>query len=89
VKFTQPGVGTAENGAAIRNTAGTSLLPIQAKGDGNTMFRVMGRVSPEADWVELRAPAAADFLETITWVPYLRLEVVSGSGTVNLWIAER
>lgn len=89
MKITKTGVGTADVPSAIRDTDGTGLLPVQAHGDGVTTFRVLGRVSSEAPWVELVAPATADFLQSVSWVPYLRLEITAGTGTVALYIAEK
>jgi hypothetical protein len=88
IKLSRTGVGTADTQASIRDTAGSSLLPIQADGDGATTFRVLGRVSPEAPWVEIKAAGTADFLESISWVPFLRLEVTAGAGMVHLWIGD-
>lgn len=87
--LSQTGVGTEDVTQAIRDSQGSALLPIQADGDGVTTFRVLGRISPEAPWVEIKAAATADFLESISWVPYLRLEVTAGAGTVNLYIGEK
>lgn len=87
--LTRTGVGTAENLGVIRDTQGTGLLPIQADGDGATTFRINGRVSPDAPWVELKAAGTADFLEAISWVPYLQLQVTAGTGTVTVWIGSK
>lgn len=89
MKLTQSGVGTESNADAIRDSAGVSLLPIQVAGDGVTQFRVLGRVSPDAPFVEIIAPGTADFLQAVSFVPYIQLEVISGTGTVDLWIAEK
>lgn len=89
MKITQTGVGTAEFPARVRDTQGTGLLPIQADGDGATTFKVNGRVSADAPWVELKAAGTADFLESLSWVPHLQLEVTAGAGSVTLWIAEK
>lgn len=89
MKLMQMGVGTETHEGSVRDTNGTSLLPIQAKGDGVSTFRVMGRVHPDADWVEIIAPGTADFLQAISWVPYLQLEITSGDGMVELYIAEQ
>jgi hypothetical protein len=89
LKITQTGVGASSHEGIVRDTQGTSLLPVQAEGDGVTMFRLMGRAHPAAPWMELKAPGTADWLESVSWVPYLQLEVTSGAGTVNLYIAEK
>lgn len=88
-KITQTGVGTATPLTAVRDTNGTGILPIQADGDGATSFRVVGRVSLEAPWMEVRAASTDDFLETISWIPYVGLEVTAGSGTVVLYVGEK
>lgn len=86
--ITRTGVGTATHGTEVRDRRGSGLLPVQAKGDGATTFRVMGRVSPEGRWQQIKAPGTADFLESNSWVPYLQLEVTSGAGTVSLFVGE-
>lgn len=87
-KIVRTSVGTSSHSEVIRDRSGSGLLPIQADGDGATTFRVTGRVSPEAPWVEIKAAGTSDFLEAISWVPYIQLEVTAGSGTVTLWVAE-
>jgi hypothetical protein len=88
-KITLTGVGTADHPGLVRDSNGTGLLPIQADGDGAATFRVLARVAPDAPWVEIIAPAAADFLQSISWVPYVRLEITSGTGKVDLWVGEK
>lgn len=89
MKFTQTGVGTTSNIAALRDLTGTGLLPIQAEpSDGATTFRILGRCSPEAPWREFKAAGTAGFLECMSWVPYVQLEVTAGTGTVTVWIYE-
>lgn len=87
--LTRTGVGVVSNSEVIRDSQGTSLLPIQAVGNGVTTFRVLGRVSPSAPFVEIKSANTADFLESISWVPFLQLEITSGSGTVDLYIGEK
>lgn len=89
MKLTASGAaGTAENTTAIRDSQGTGSLPLQADTDG-TAFRVLGRVSPDAPWVEIKAAGTADFLDHIPWTPYLRVEITAGTGTVTLWCGEK
>lgn len=88
MKLERTGVGTVENTNAIRDSRGTGLLPLQANGDGTTTFRILGRVAPDAPWVELKAAGTADFLESISWVPYIQLDVTAGATKVELWIGE-
>lgn len=90
MKITQTNVGTSSHPASIRDSDGTALLPIQAQvSSGTPTFRVLGRVSPDAPWVEIIAPGTADFLQAVSWVPFVQLEITSGTGTVNLWVAEK
>lgn len=90
MKITQVNVGTATHPASIRDSDGSSLLPIQAEiVSGSPTFRVLGKVSPEAPWVEVIAPGTTAFLQAVSWTPFLQLEITSGSGTVNLYIAEK
>ena len=88
MKIQQTGVGTATHSGTVRDSKGKALLPIQADGDAVTTFKVNGRVSPDAPWMELIAADSADFLESISWVPYIQLEVTAGGGTVTLYIGE-
>lgn len=88
IYLTRTGVGTADHAGIVRDTNGSGLLPVQADTDGTT-FKVMGRVSPDAPWAELKAAGAIDFIEAVVRVPYIRLEVTAGAGTVNLWIGEQ
>lgn len=89
MKISQTGVGAATHEGVIRDSNGTGLLPIQVEGDDLTNFRIMGRVSPEAPWVEVKSATSNDFLECISWVPYLQLEIITGPGTINLYIGEK
>lgn len=89
IHLSQTGVGTVANTNSLRDSDGTGIFPVQAAGDGVTQFRVLGRVSPAAPWVELKAAGTADFLESISWLPYIQLEVTSGTGTVELFIGEK
>ena len=90
MKISQTGVGTKSPTTSIRDSYGHALLPIQAHGDGATTFRVRGRVSndPACPWVDIVAAGTADFLQSISWIPFLQLEVTSGAGTVDLYIGE-
>lgn len=88
-KITQTGVGTATHAESIVDTDGTGILPVQAAVTGTATFRVLGRTSGEAPWVEIKEPATADWLEAFSWLPFMQLEVTSGSGTVTVWIADK
>lgn len=93
IKLTQTGIGTKDSfaiaGHEIYDSTGSSMLPVQAGGDGVASFRVMGRVASDAPWFEIKAAGTAGFLESIAWVPQLQLEVLSGTGAVSLWIGEK
>jgi hypothetical protein len=88
MKISRTGVGTATHAASVRDSYGHALLPIQAAGDGLTTFRVRGRVDLNAPWVDVVTANTVDFLQSISWVPYLQLEITSGTGTVTLYIGE-
>ena len=88
IHLVQSGVGAVENNFAARDSRGKGLLPVQVAVTGTASFRVMGRVSPDAQWKEVRPEASIGFLESISWVPYVRLEVLSGDGTATLWLGE-
>jgi hypothetical protein len=88
MKITRTGVGTVTHTGSVRDSYGHALLPIQAKGDGATSFRVRGRISPDADWVDIVTAGTADFLQSISWVPFILLEITAGTGTVTLWVGE-
>lgn len=83
------GVGTATHDYALRDSDGTGILPLQAEVVGSATFRVLGRVHPQAPWVEIRAPGTAGFLESFSWVPYLQLSISSGTGTVRLYVGDK
>lgn len=90
IVLTQTGVGSASNDdKAVYDSTGTGMLPIQAHGDGETTFQVMGRVAADAPWMEIVPEAADDFLQSIAWVPWLKLVITAGAGTVTLWIGEK
>lgn len=88
MKLTQTGVGTTTHDASVRDSMGHALLPIQAVGDGTTTFKVNGKVHPDAPWVEVVAADVTDFLDSISWLPFIQLEVTSGTGAVTLYIGE-
>lgn len=85
-------VGTAENTLSIRDLSGSGLLPVQVVIDAGVTatYRILGKVDPSLPWFEIREPASAEFLEAISFVPFLQLDVtaMTGSGSVTLGIAE-
>lgn len=89
MKITTNGSGIFPCVRAIRSNHGTSLLPIQCAAEGTVTYRLLGRVSADAPWVEIRAEGSGDFLESFSWVPYVAVEVVSGDGAVSAWIGDR
>lgn len=89
MKLTATSGTPAETPSAVRDTHGTGTLPIQAEVVGSANFRVLGRVSKDAPWVEVKEAGSVSFLESFTWLPYLLLEVISGAGSVNLYIGEK
>lgn len=88
ITLSKTGVGTADTVRPVRDIVGSGLLPIQASPAAATTFRILGRVSPDAPWVELKAPGTLGFLEAFVRVPYIRLDVTAGAGAVSLWIGE-
>jgi hypothetical protein len=88
MKISKTGVGTATHAGSVRDSYGHALLPIQGSSDGATTFRVRGKVSPEAPWIDIVTAGTVDFLQSISWVPFIQLEITSGTGTVNLYIGE-
>ena len=86
ITLEQEGVGTAGNTAPVFDPAGSGMIPIQTKVTGTATFRLMGRVHPDADWVEIREPATEGWLESFGWCQYFAIEVTEGDGTVNAWI---
>jgi hypothetical protein len=86
------GVGTDDNGLGrpIWDNAGTGMLPLQAEitGDAAT-FRVLAKATSEAPWREIIAGGDVGFLQSIAWVPFIQLEVLSGAGVVTLYIGEK
>jgi hypothetical protein len=88
----QEGVGAADNAASskpIMDSAGTGMLPIQAEIDGAATFRVLAKATSEAPWREIIEAGTAGFLQSIAWVPFIRLEVTAGLGTVTLYVGEK
>lgn len=90
ISLQQTGVGVQSNTAReVYDSMGTGMLPVQVDGDGVTTFKINGRVSPDAPWMEIVAAQTADLLQSIAWVPYIQLEVTAGAGTVKLWLGEK
>lgn len=89
IKLSASGASGFAETAAVRDSHGVGLLPIQGAASAGTSFRVLGRVSPEAPWLEIKPAGSAGFLESISWVPCIRLEITGGTGTATLWIGEK
>lgn len=84
------GVGSVAVDREVYDSTGTGLLPIQAAViSGTPTFRVLGRVSTDAPWVEIVAAGTVGWLNSISWVPFIQLEITSGVGVVKLWIGEK
>ena len=88
MKIPLTGVGAASNPFALRDRNGTGALPIQVDIEGTATYRINGRVSDDAGWQEITPPSSEGILESISWIPFVQLEVISGTGKVSLWVAE-
>lgn len=89
--LTRQGVGTVDNavGRPIMDAAGMGMLPIQAEVDGAATFRVLAKATSEAPWREIIAAGTNSFFQSMGWVPFLRLEITGGTGTVRLYVGEK
>lgn len=90
MKISQTNVGIATHTKPRQDATGTGILPHQAVIiSGTPTFRILGRVDSEAPWMEIRAPATAGWIESFAWCPFVALEITSGTGQVDLFIAEK
>lgn len=90
MKISQTGIGIASHTKPRQDSTGTGILTHQAVVvSGTPTFRILGRVDPAAPWMEIRAPATADWIESFAWCPFVALEITAGSGQVDLYIAEK
>ena len=89
IVLNQAGPGLVAATKDLYDSTGTGLLPVQAEVTGTVTFQLVGRVDPAMPWRVLRAAAAASFLESMAWVPWIALEILSGSGSVRLAIGEK
>ena len=84
------GQGVRTHAKSIRDTQGTSMVPVQVEVvSGTPTFRLVGRVHPDAAWREIKAADTVGFLETVAWVPFIGVEVTAGVGEVRCWIGEK
>ena len=86
IKATAPSGGVyATHGFSITDPNGTGLLPAQLAFDDGVSgtVRGLGPVHPSIPWAELKAATSAPFLESMSFVPYLALDVVSIDGAVD------
>lgn len=88
IKLTQTGPGAVTHASMVRDTNGKGLLPVQVSVSGAADYRVSGRIAPDLPWIELWPERSAPTLESTSWVPFLQLEVTSGTGTATLWLGE-
>lgn len=91
IKLEVTGAGGAANqdDRPIYDSTGTGFLPVQIQGDGTTTWRLRARVDPAAPWEEIVSAQTANLIQSISWVPYLQLQVTAGSGKVTCWIGEK
>lgn len=75
----------------IRDIFGTGTTPVQVEVTGTVSYRIVGKCHKNAPWRELRASASAGFLESVTYVPFMAIEIVSktGNGAVDFWIGDQ
>lgn len=66
----------------------TGRMLLQAEVTSAATFRVMQRHSPEMPWLELWSASSAPRFQSLLLVPHIQLEMLSGTGTVTLWVAE-
>lgn len=92
ILLTATGVGQVSNPLAVRDLSGSGLLPVQVEisGFSAVTYRILGRVDGSLPWREIRASDTAGFLEAVSYVPFIALDVtsVTGSGTIKLGLAE-
>lgn len=86
-KITRTGVGVATHEYAVTDVYGSGLLPMQVSPEAGVTYKINGRVSPEAPWVEIRAANTDSFVEAFSYCPFIQLEITAGTGTATLWIA--
>lgn len=90
MKITANALGIHEGGAIVRDTAGSGLLAVQLEITGTASARILGRVNPSAPWLELKETSSVDFLEAMSRVPYIALDVTAyTSGEVNLYVTNQ
>lgn len=77
---------------ALTDPNGTGTFPVQVYlPEGVTAtYRIVGRVSPEAPWVEIRAESSSGMLEAMSYLPYIAVDIsaISG-GSLVAWVGEQ
>lgn len=78
----QNAIGKAQNTLSLRDISGSGLLPVQVELDSGVSgtFRIMGRVDPSMPWREIRPATSSGFLEAVSYVPFIQLDVTAISG---------
>ena len=91
-KISASAVGTFPVSFALNDRVGAGNFPVQVEieAGATATYRILGRVSPEAPWVEVVAPASAGSLQSVNYIPFLALHITSysGAGNINMWIGE-
>lgn len=79
MKLTRRLVGTADHVNALRDSRGSGILPLQVEFSAGFAgsYRLLGRVTPEAPWREIKPSQTAGLLEGLSYVPYVRLEILT------------
>lgn len=84
-------VGIASHIEALTNNDG-GPVPVQVfvPGSVTASYRIVGRVNPEAPWVEILPARSNGLLETMQFLPYVGLDIISISGgAITLWTGDR
>ena len=81
----QTGVGVS-NGKVFGNDR--DFLPMQLVLEAGVSAKINGRVNTAAPWVELVEVQAAGDIFSVSYCPYIQLEVTAGAGKATLYVAE-
>jgi hypothetical protein len=83
--------GIAAHPAVLKDSSGVGTIPIQVyiPAGVTATYRVVGRVSPEAPWVEIRGSLTTGLLEAMQYCPYIALDITAiAGGSIVLWTGD-